>query len=81
MCDEESKNFGFSTCVCLTKQSFIDALKQHKPQLLIVDTYGNVDTESRTEYLMMGDEKVYTSELLRQEFIFHWYSSEHVILH
>lgn len=65
MCDEKSKTFGFSTCECLTKQSFIDSLKQHKPQLLIVDTHGNVDTESRTGYLMMGDEKVYPSDIMK----------------
>lgn len=64
MCDEGSKKHGYITCECLTKQSFIDALKLHKPQLLIVDTHGNVDTNTRTGYLMMGDEKVYPSDIM-----------------
>ena len=64
MCDEGSKKHGYITCECLTKQSFIDALKRHKPQLLIVDTHGNVDTDTRTGYLMMGDEKVYPSDIM-----------------
>lgn len=64
MCDDASKILRFTTCECLTKQSFIDALKQHKPQLLIVDTHGNVDTTTRTGYLMMGEERVFPIDIM-----------------
>lgn len=65
MCDDASKKQGFTTCECLTKQSFIDALKKYRPQLLIVDTHGNVDTDTRTGYLMMGKEKVYPADIIQ----------------
>lgn len=65
MCDDASKKLGFTTCECLTKQSFIDALKKYRPQLLIVDTHGNVDTDTRTGYLMMGKEKVYPVDIIQ----------------
>lgn len=65
MCDDASKKLGFTTCECLTKQSFIDALKKHKPQLLIVDTHGNVDTLTRTGYIMMGEEKIYPTDIMQ----------------
>lgn len=65
MCDEKSHALGFQTCECLSKKSFIDALKKHQPQLLIVDTHGNVDTTTRTGYLMMGNEKVVPEDIMK----------------
>ena len=65
MCDEKSHALGFQTCECLNKKSFIDALKKYRPQLLIVDTHGNVDTTTRTGYLMMGNEKVVPEDIMK----------------
>ena len=67
MCDEESRKIGFHTCECLSKQSFIDALKEYRPQLLVVDTHGDVDTTTRTGYLMMGDEKVFPEDIMQSD--------------
>lgn len=53
-----SEKQGFIIRKCLSKQSFIDAVNEVKPEFLIVDSHGGVDEESRQTFLEFGNDKV-----------------------
>jgi len=43
---------------CLSKAEFISAIERHQPDLLIVDSHGNFETNEEGSYLLAGDEKI-----------------------
>lgn len=51
-CDDLSHELGFVTCECLTKEDFFKALDENKPQLLIIDAHGGVNSHSRYGYVV-----------------------------
>lgn len=70
-CDDESfrqaqvpvyelqKKLGFEIKKCLSVNDFKNALEEVKPDLLIIDTHGNIDSSTRQTYLKFGDEKLF----------------------
>lgn len=53
-----SKTLGFHILTCLSVESFEKAVKKIKPQLLIIDTHGEVDEKSHQSYLWLGDDRL-----------------------
>lgn len=53
-----SKKLGFHISTCLSVESFEKAVKEIKPQLLIIDTHGDVDEISHQSFLWLGDERL-----------------------
>jgi hypothetical protein len=62
-CDDLSHELGFVTCECLTKEDFFKALDENKPQLLIIDAHGGINSHSRYGYLMMVNEEVTADDI------------------
>lgn len=54
---------GAKTVVCQSLDEFEKAVKQHKPDLLIIDTHGGTDLSNHQSYIYMGDEKVYPKDI------------------
>ena len=52
------KKLGFHISTCLSVGSFEKVVKEIKPQLLIIDTHGDVDEISHQSFLWLGDERL-----------------------
>ena len=61
--DVYAQNLGAQTVVCQSLDELENAVKQHKPDLLIIDTHGGTDLSNHQSYIYMGDEKVYPKDI------------------
>lgn len=55
---ELSKSKGFLIRECKKLQQVVDAVQELKPDILIFDCHGGFDSETRSTYLMIGNEKL-----------------------
>lgn len=53
-----SRLLGFHIATCLSVESFEKALKEFKPQLLIIDAHGDVDEALCQSFLWIGNERL-----------------------
>lgn len=56
--EEHKERLHFKTRRCLSKQTFIETVKEINPDLLIVDCHGGINKDTHQSYLMMGDDIV-----------------------
>ena len=56
-------SLGFQTCRCLSKREFFNTVNSLNPELLIIDTHGDVEQDTHQSYIMMGSEKVTGSDI------------------
>ena len=54
---------GAKTVVCQSLDEFEKAVKQHKPDLLVIDTHGGTDLRNHQSYIYMGNDKVYPKDI------------------
>ena len=64
---ELSSKLGFKTKSCLSKESFFQTIIEEDPDLLIIDTHGDVDINTHESFLFVGDEKVTGDDVVRSE--------------
>lgn len=62
-----SKEIGFKTCVCASIDEFAKSVHQHKPDFLIIDSHGGTDLSNHQSYVLMGEEKMYPSDIVRNQ--------------
>lgn len=60
-----SESLGFTTKVCRSATDFYEIVCEKRPQLLIIDSHGNVDMKKRATYLLMGNDKVYPEDIVK----------------
>ena len=58
-----AQTLGAKTVVCQSIDEFEKAVKQHKPDLLIIDTHGGTDLRNHQSFIYMGDDKVYPKDI------------------
>lgn len=58
-----AQTLGAKTFVCQSIDEFEKAVKQHKPDLLIIDTHGGTDLRNHQSFIYMGDDKVYPKDI------------------
>lgn len=51
-----SKKLGFKTRLCLSKKEFFDTIKEEDPDLLIIDSHGDVDPITHKSFLLIGND-------------------------
>lgn len=56
---------GFQTRRCLSKESFVQTIRELKPELLIVDTHGGVDPKTHLSYIMMGNDMLTGEDIVQ----------------
>ena len=56
---ELQRVLGFTIRTCLSNAEFENAIKEVKPELLIVDTHGGLDETTKSTYLVFGNEHLY----------------------
>ena len=64
--DAAVQRVGAHSVICSCMDDFEKAVKKYKPELLIIDTHGGTDLNNHQSYLMMGDEKVYPSDIAQR---------------
>lgn len=62
---ELSSKLGFKTKLCLSKESFFQTIIEEDPDLLIIDTHGDVDINTHESFLFVGDEKITGDDVVR----------------
>ena len=62
---ELSSKLGFKTKSCLSKESFFQTIIEEDPDLLIIDTHGDVDINTHESFLFVGDEKITGDDVVR----------------
>lgn len=63
---ELSKILGFTTRVCLNINELDIAIKEIKPQFLIMDCHGGADMKLKQTFLYIGNEKLYPDEIAKR---------------
>lgn len=61
--DKLAGRWGMKTEVCESVQAFYAAIDRHKPQLLIIDSHGDVDRKNGQSYIWFGKEKMYPNDI------------------
>lgn len=56
--DNLASTHGFKTRICLSVNSMIEAVKALKPEFLIFDCHGGYDENTKSSFLMLGDERL-----------------------
>ena len=51
--------------MCLSKESFFQTIIEEDPDLLIIDTHGDVDINTHESFLFVGDEKITGDDVVR----------------
>lgn len=64
--DLVAQSVGAKTKVCMSINEFELAVKQYKPEFLIIDTHGGTDLEQHQSYIYMGNEKVYPKDIAQR---------------
>ncbi|QHV95625.1 CHAT domain-containing protein [Spirosoma endbachense] len=67
-CIALSKKKNFTIVSCENIQAVIDAVEKHKPDLLIFDCHGGYNSEEKSTYLEIGDERL-THEVIQNNHI------------
>lgn len=62
--DQYAQVLGAKTAICRNLDEFEKAVKQYKPDLLIIDTHGDTDLLNHQSYIYMGTEKVYPRDIV-----------------
>ncbi len=65
--DELSKVLGFNTCICNSLDDFEQKMHEYKPDFLIIDSHGGTDLSNHQSYILMGEEKVFPSDIVRKK--------------
>lgn len=61
--DAVASILGAKTMICQSLKEFDVAVKQYKPDFLIIDTHGGTDLVNHQSYIYMGNEKVYPNDI------------------
>ena len=51
-----SNKLGFKTRLCLSKKEFFDTITEEDPDLLIIDSHGDVDPITHKSFLLIGND-------------------------
>lgn len=64
-CEELKSELVFQSVRCLSIKDFVSAVKEVHPQLLIIDTHGNIDLKLHQTYLLFGQERLYPTDITK----------------